>query len=180
MVAANERLRKSDFLQCGLDVLVADGPTKLTAARMARELGVTTGSFFWHFGTVEKFRDELLVFWRDVIVVGIIEDAKKQAEHPGDVLKEIGKFIQERGTDRYDTAMREWAKSEHKVKETIRSADTLRAKLIAEVLSEAGASEEQARDLTNLVGAAWRGSQEMGDSDYRLKMIGMITHPSDD
>ena len=92
MVAANERLRKSDFLQCGLDVLVADGPTKLTAARMARELGVTTGSFFWHFGTVAKFRDELLVFWRDVIVVGIIEDAKKQAEHPGDVLKEIGKF----------------------------------------------------------------------------------------
>jgi AcrR family transcriptional regulator len=43
---------------------------------MARELNVTTGSFYWHFNTVNEFRDELKAFWRDKVVVGIIVDAK--------------------------------------------------------------------------------------------------------
>ena len=180
MVGSSLPLNKSDFLRCGLDVLATDGPRNLTAARMARELQVTTGSFYWHFDSVKDFRDELLTFWRDAIVVGIIIDAKKQAEHPGEVLNEIGRIIRQRRTDRYDTAMRKWAKVDRRTEKIVRSADALRAKLIAGVLSEAGDPEEVARDRANLLGAAWRGSVDMGTPEYRLKLIEMITRPSND
>jgi len=179
MEASKFRLARSDFLNRGLDVLAADGPRSLTAARMARELLVTTGSFYWHFSTVDDFRDELKRFWRDDIVIGIINDVREQAKDPGNVLDEIGRIIRQRGTHRYDAAMRSWAKSDRGAEEIVRSADALRGDLIARVLRDAGASEEQARDKSNLLAAAWLGSQDMDDPEYRFKLMGMITRDSD-
>ena len=177
MESSKSRLAKSDFLNRGLDVLAADGPRSLTAARMARELNVTTGSFYWHFNTVDEFRDEMKKFWRDEVVVGIIVDAKEQAGDPASVLDEIGKVIRQRGTHRYDAAMRSWAESDGEAREVVRTADLLRRDLIAEVLQVAGANEEEAKDKSNLLGAAWSGSQDT-EPEYRFKLISMITRNS--
>jgi AcrR family transcriptional regulator len=178
MEPPKSQLAKSDFLNRGLDVLAADGPRSLTAARMARELKVTTGSFYWHFNTVDEFHDEVRKFWRDEIVVGIIVDARAQAGDPTNVLGEIGKIIRQRGTHRYDAAMRGWAESDSEAEEIIRTSDLIRHNLIAEVLQVAGESEEEANGKSNLLGAAWRGSQDM-DPEYRFKLIAMITRNSD-
>ncbi len=172
------RLDRSDFLHRGLEVLVADGPGALTAARLARELNVSTGSFFWHFKTVDRFRDELKTFWRDEVIVGIISDAKEQAADAGKVLDEIGKNIRRRGAHRYDAAMRSWAETDHETEKIVRSADQLRGDLITAVLKDAGANPEGARDRASLFGAAWQGSQEM-KPDYRFKLMGLITNDSD-
>jgi AcrR family transcriptional regulator len=178
METPKSRLNRSDFLNVGLDVLAAEGPRTLTAARMARELNVTTGSFYWHFSTVGDFRDELKSFWRDDIVVGIIDDAREEAKDSGDLLEEIGRIIRQRGTDRYDAAMRSWARSDRSADKAVRAADSLRGELIAGVLKDAGASKERARDKSNLLGAAWLGSQDMKDPDYRFKLMGLITRDS--
>lgn len=61
----------------------------------------------------------------------------------------------------------------------MRSADVLRGELIAGVLRDAGASREQARDKSNLLGAAWLGSQDMEDPEYRFKLMALITRDSD-
>jgi len=177
MEPSKPRLDRSDFLHRGLEVLVADGPGALTAARLARELKVSTGSFFWHFKTVDRFRDELKTFWRDEVIVGTIRDAKERADDPGKVMEEIGKIVRRRGTHRYDAAMRLWAETDCKAEEIVRSADQLRGDLIAGVLKDAGASTEGARDRASLFGAAWRGSQEM-KTDHRFKLMSMITDES--
>lgn len=108
MVPSKPRLSRKDFLHRALDVLAADGPRSLTAARLARELNVTTGSFYWHFDSIEGLCGELKTFWRDEVVVGIINEAKEQADDPAEVLNEIGRIIRQRRTDRYDVAMRGW------------------------------------------------------------------------
>ena len=178
MEPPKSKLAKSDYLYRGLDVLAAEGPHSLTAARMAREMNVTTGSFYWHFSTVDEFRAEIRKFWRDEVVVGIIVDAKEQAGDPTKVLDEIGKIIRQRGTHRYDAAMRGWAESDSETEKIVRAADLVRRDLIAEVLQVAGESKEEAKDKSNLLGAAWRGSQDI-DPEYRFKLIAMITKKSD-
>jgi hypothetical protein len=60
----------------------------------------------------------------------------------------------------------------------VRAADALRSKLIAGVLKDAGASKAQARDKSNLLGAAWVGSQDMQDPDYRFKLMGLVMRDS--
>jgi AcrR family transcriptional regulator len=179
MDAHKSSLTRSDFLLRGLDVLAADGPRALKAARLARELQVTTGSFYWHFQTVEEFRNQLKRFWHDEIVVGVIQEAASLNEDPKEILATIGNLVSQRGTHRYDSAMRRWAEHDNDAAEIVRAADALRGELITNQLTSSGVKTEQANDRANLLGAAWRGSQDIKDAEYRLKLISLITRDSD-
>jgi AcrR family transcriptional regulator len=167
------RLGKEDWFSMGLEALVESGPEALKAARLARMLGVTTGSFYWHFKCVAEFRSGLLEYWKEDVVVGLIRGAQASAEEPTQVLAELQKRILARGAHRYDSAMRSWALTDPAVRDTLRSADDVRARFLVEALQDCGMSQEDARDRANLIGAAWRGSQDVGDPDYRMKLIGI-------
>lgn len=171
----NARLNGTDFLICGLKVLAADGHRALTAARVARELCVTTGSFYWHFRTIDQFREKLKKFWRDEIVVGTIVAAKERAEAPGKVLEEIGKIVAEGRLDRFDSAMRVWSESDEEARKVVEAADAIRQDTIVRSMKGAGASQNDAEDRMKLFGAAWRGSRGLYDTDDRLRLIGLIT-----
>jgi AcrR family transcriptional regulator len=51
------RLQREDWVRAALDALEAGGPAAVAVVPLAQSLGVTRGSFYWHFET----RDELLV-----------------------------------------------------------------------------------------------------------------------
>lgn len=53
---SSERLDREAWVRAGLDALERGGTAAVSAAALARALGVTRGSFYWHFGS----RDELL------------------------------------------------------------------------------------------------------------------------
>jgi AcrR family transcriptional regulator len=166
-------LGREDWFSTGLEALVEGGPEALKAARLARVLGVTTGSFYWHFQCVADFRSGLLEYWREDVVIGLIRAAQASAEEPAQVLAELQKRVLAREAHRYDSAMRRWALTDPAVQDTLRSADDVRARFLVEALQDSGMSEEDARDRANLIGAAWRGSQDVGDPDYRMKLIGI-------
>jgi AcrR family transcriptional regulator len=157
----------------GLETLAENGPEALKAARLARRLGVTTGSFYWHFGCVADFQSELLEYWKEVVVAGVIDAAKANAQEPAQVLVELRKRILESGAHRYDAAMRIWARTDPRVGDTLREADEVRATFLVETLRKSGSSEQEARDRASLIGAAWRGSRDLGDPKYRMKLIGI-------
>ena len=167
------RLCKTDWLLAGLESLANDGPDALKASRLARNLGVTTGSFYWHFASLADFRTELLLYWREEIVVGLIRTAKGRAKEPSQVLPEIRKLILASGAHRYDAAMRSWARTDPQVRDTVGRADEVRATFLVETLRNSGMSEEDARDRATLIGAAWRGSQGPESPDYRMKLVGL-------
>lgn len=65
MARASTRLKSSDWLTAGLDALSELGPTALKAEPLAVRLGVSKGSFYWHFRDVPAYHDALLAAWRD-------------------------------------------------------------------------------------------------------------------
>ena len=157
----------------GLETLAENGPEALKAARLARRLGVTTGSFYWHFGCVADFQSELLEYWKEGVVVGLIDAAKANTEGPAQVLAEIRKRILESGAHRYDAAMRIWALTDPQVGDTLRDTDEVRATFLEETLRKSGLSSQEARDRASLIGAAWRGSRNLDNPEYRMKLIGI-------
>lgn len=132
---------------------------------------MTTGSFYWHFSGVAEFRSGLLEYWREGVVIGLIRAAKASAEEPAHVLAELRKHILASGAHRYDAAMRDWARTDPLVRDAVAGADEVRATFLVETLRSRGMSEEDARDRANLIGAAWRGSQDLGDPEYRMKLF---------
>ena len=174
MVVRQTRLTKSMILQAGLDLLAKDGPGSITAARISRELNVTTGSFYWHFPTIEDFRRKLGKFFLEEIVLGITDEAKSWYEDPREILQAIGEMVKQRKTYRYDAAMRNWATTSEYADEIITAADNFRRDMMTDLLRAAGESDQTAKDNVNLLGAAWRGSQDMADQDYRFKLLQLI------
>jgi AcrR family transcriptional regulator len=173
MARPEKRRSRRDFFRAGLDLLADEGPQALRATRLARALGVTTGSFYWHFESAERFREELPVYWKDEVVVGLVQEARQRAESPAKVLDELGELIRTRKTYRYDRAMRSWAKHDDRVRRTVERADSWRQKLLSELIAARGAGKREAKDRAALVGAAWVGSGDMNDQGYRFKLVGL-------
>jgi len=168
------KLGREDWFRMGLEALAEGGSEELKAARLARSLGVTTGSFYWHFKCLADFRSDLLVYWKENVIVGLIHAARETAEDDEQVLPELRKLILETGAHRYDTAMREWASSDSLVHDAVVDADHLRAEFITEQFEKAGRKPEAARDRATLVGAAWRGLQGEVEAEERMRLIGLV------
>ena len=168
-------LGREDWLRMGLEGLANGGPQELRATRLALKLGVTTGSFYWHFKCWDDFRSALLVYWKDDVIVGLMRAASEASPDPEQVLLELRRRILESGAHRYDAAMRKWARTDPLVEGTVRDTDALRATFLVEEFRKTGMNKQQANDRAQLIGAAWRGSQDEAEPEYRMRLIGLAS-----
>src|ERR1700722_4398472 len=61
--ATNSRLSVDDWVQEGFRVLAEDGVKALTLGHLCTRLGVTKGSFYWHFSDMTASRPALVDTW---------------------------------------------------------------------------------------------------------------------
>jgi AcrR family transcriptional regulator len=61
--ATNSRLSVDDWVQEGFRVLAEDGVKALTLGNLCTRLGVTKGSFYWHFSDMTAYRTALVDTW---------------------------------------------------------------------------------------------------------------------
>ncbi|MDP3036472.1 MAG: TetR/AcrR family transcriptional regulator [Rhodocyclaceae bacterium] len=77
---AREALDRAAWIAAALDIVAQDGIDGLRVEGVAKRLGVTKGSFYWHFKDRRDLIDAVLDDWR----AGRIRDIRKQtAAAPG-------------------------------------------------------------------------------------------------
>src|SRR5271156_698521 len=69
-----DQLSARDWLDRGLKVLAEQGFTALKAEPLAKAMGVSRGSFYWHFADIGAFHAAILQHWRDIAAERIIAD----------------------------------------------------------------------------------------------------------
>ena len=167
----SERTRE-DYLKRGLNLLADSGPRALTAVRIAAELEVTTGSCYWHFKNVADFHHAVRAYWRKVVVPEVVAEAMRQAEAEGvNPIDKLGPLVWKSGIHRYDDAMRRWAEDCAETAGVLKEADVWRGRVMKAMMG----GTDTAAEITDLIGAAWRGSAGMRDTERRAKMISMTT-----
>ena len=67
-----DQLSAKDWLDQGLKTLAESGFTALKAEPLAKAMGVSRGSFYWHFADIGAFHAAILKHWRDVAAEQII------------------------------------------------------------------------------------------------------------
>jgi AcrR family transcriptional regulator len=79
-----DQLSAKDWLDEGLKALAARGFTALKAEPLAKAMGVSRGSFYWHFADVGAFHAAILAHWREVAAERIIAnvEAASASENP--------------------------------------------------------------------------------------------------
>src|SRR5262249_42932087 len=111
----DDRLGREDWLRAARRALLARGPEGVRVEPLARDLGVTKGSFYWHFGDRADLLEALLVEWEEetALLSDALRIAAPRAELPA-IIAELNRrnLASERGESPSDAAIFAWAASD--------------------------------------------------------------------
>ena len=149
------RLTKQDWINAGLRILATDGASALKVGAMAAALGVSRGSFYWHFKDFADFRAQLLHNWRERTVDQVIREFEDDSGGPGRLQRLVKRaFFGKRGLDR---AVRIWAADEPHVAAMVAAVDARRVAYMAQLLIAAGVDVKQAQPRAAFIYWAYLG-----------------------
>jgi len=135
-------LGKRDWVIAARKLLVRRGIAGVRVEPLAKAMGVTTGSFYWHFSGRQELYDALLQDWHDTNTAPLYEAVKAAGSDPRrQYLAFFGVWVLERNFDPgYDQAIRDWARISKKVADDLREIDGRRIQLLTRVFENFGYS----------------------------------------
>jgi len=149
-----EQLTAKDWVDLGLKTLAKSGFTALKAEPLAKAMGVSRGSFFWHFADIGAFHAAILERWREVATEQIIAGVEAaKASDPLAVLLKLtfgSKLVLEK-------AVRSWAANDARARAAVVAVDRRRLDYIESLLKQAGLAEESARARAQILFWAFFG-----------------------
>ena len=101
------RLSPEKWIDAGFAALCADGPACLAAEPLARRLGTTKGSFYWHFKDVPAYHAALVRQWH----AQALADVMTQLEADGASAARLRSFGHRIINTPSEAALRVWAQS---------------------------------------------------------------------
>jgi AcrR family transcriptional regulator len=75
--ADRSRLSAADWERCALDVIAEQGVAAVAVEPLARRLGVTKGSFYWHFGSRDQLLEAALKRWEHADVEALMRQVDR-------------------------------------------------------------------------------------------------------
>lgn len=150
---SDNRLTAKDWVNAGLTALARSGFTALKADTLAKDLGVSRGSFYWHFADVGAYHAAVLQRWREVAMEEIIEAVDSG---PGDRLNTLLQRVF-RSEPRLEIAVRTWAITEERVRRAIEAIDRERLAYVQGLLVAAGVGKRQAAARARILYWAYLG-----------------------
>ncbi len=133
------RLNRDEWLARALDVLATEGQGKLRVEALCAALGVTKGSFYWHFKDRDDFVRSLVLFWSDQFTQPVMTCVIQLASEPGERLKLLLRVVSDGGYARYDVSMRAWAAQDPELAAVIvRDVDERRLAFVVEIFTNLG------------------------------------------
>ena len=141
-IAETRRLSREDWLAAALEVLKSEGVEKVNIVRIARDLGVTSGSFYWHFKDRNDLLRSLLEFWVSSQTEAILEKASQGT--PSERLFKLMEILTLDEESRYEVAFRAWAGFDKMAAEVVRGTDKRRIEWLRSVFHELGFSGTEA------------------------------------
>lgn len=103
-----KRLTRNDWLKAALSLCGA-GIDNLKVAPLAEHLGVTTGSFYWHFKNRRVLLQALLDYWERETTDIAIEAARQFTGPPAGRILLIMETVMIDRLARYDLPIWQWA-----------------------------------------------------------------------
>jgi len=107
-----ERLNREDWIRGALEILVTAGVGGVKIVPLAKRLGVTSGSFYWHFKNRRELHDALLDYWEREMTDAAIEAAKGFDGPPEERIWRLMEQVMTIGMARYDLAFWHWGQSD--------------------------------------------------------------------
>jgi len=137
-----DQLSARDWLDAGLKALAASGFTALKAEPLAKVLGVSRGSFYWHFADLNAFHAAVLDHWREIAAERIIADLETPVLGEAPVPRLLRRAFS--GRLALEKAVRSWATFDTRARAAVQAIDRRRLDYVASMLRGTGLSADVA------------------------------------
>jgi AcrR family transcriptional regulator len=146
MDSSNKPARSAaDWLEAGLASLARQGAEAVKVEPLARELGVTKGSFYWHFRDRNALLEGILERWQEVTTQAIIARIDALGGTPAARLQAlVDTTSQTKRGARLDQAIRAWAARDRRARAALQAVDAQREAYVRDLLIEHGLSPARA------------------------------------
>ena len=180
-------LDRNGWIEAAIEVLADQGVQGMRIEVLAKNFGVTKGSFYWHFKDRQDLFGAVLKTWRD----GRIRDIDKQTiATPGREREQLLHLIDVYGATRnrkgisIELAVREWARRDGEAAAVVEEVDGWRLECTRKLFVARGVSEDEAKSRSLLLYAYVFGQSLMacdgydpGISDFKRWIAELIVRP---
>lgn len=166
------RLRIEDWLDAALQVLATEGHGALRALPLAARLGVTRGSFYHHFSSLEVFHQAVVAHWAKRTSGPVIDGLASYAD-PAQALSALLHKTLNSG-EALERAIRAWATIDDHVAQAVDRVDRERIGVAEALLVAAGIPGEAAAGRARLLYWAAIGRLSMPFPDAHRLTPGQI------
>jgi AcrR family transcriptional regulator len=143
------RLSRDDWILAGFRALVTGGRDGLRVEPVARALGATKGSFYWHFTGPADWQAAMLGYWEEFAFTRIVDALQELPAGAARLRGVITLATESRdpsyGGVRGEPALRDWARYDAAVAASVARIDAARVGWLAGELTAAGADAGLAR-----------------------------------
>ncbi|HEY9455513.1 MAG TPA: TetR/AcrR family transcriptional regulator [Bradyrhizobium sp.] len=153
--STNDQLSARDWLDQGLKTLAKDGFTALKAEPLAKAMGVSRGSFYWHFADIAAYHAAILTRWHEVAAEQIIANVEAASKDENPLALLLRRVFGERLT--LERAVRTWGSVDPAARAAVQAIDRRRLSYVEGLLAQAGLSAELARARAQILYWAFLG-----------------------
>ena len=150
-----DQLSTKDWLDLGLKTLARSGFTALKAEPLAKAMGVSRGSFYWHFADIGAYRAAILKHWRDVAAEQVIANLEASSKDDNPLLLLLRRTFS--GRLALENAVRSWATLDPVAQAAVQATDRRRLSYVQTLFERAGVAPGVARSRAQIFYWAFLG-----------------------
>lgn len=172
----DSKMSRQSWLDAGFERLAVHGFQGLRAMAIAEQLGVTKGSFYWHFKNLREYRAALLMEWERRYTHEAIQRLERTG---GDAAAKLRVLISSSGPVDHPQlafASRSWKISDPLAGRIAARVDDVRIAYVAKLLRELGWAKRDAAILARFAYQAMAGRLMLSHPAPTPAQLDLILH----
>lgn len=147
-----QKLQKEDWIDAALSALANEGAGGIRVEALARELGVSKGSFYWHFKNREALFDQMLDRWESAGTLDIISHVDGVSDDPEERLRILGRIVLKPSNfDKLEANLRAWGATYEPAARRCAKVDKQRIEYVRDLLVGCGFEKKRALARADLL-----------------------------
>ncbi len=158
------RLTREDWIAAGYERFSDDGIAAVAVEPVARALGATKGSFYWHFADRQELLDAVLGRWRELETEHLIDEIER-VEPASARLAALLELIAHR-TGRRSGERTLYADATGPVRDVVSAVTERRVSYLASLVEASGIAPDEARRRAVIIVSAVIGYQQLASGGW--------------
>ncbi|MEV5647984.1 TetR/AcrR family transcriptional regulator [Nocardia sp. NPDC052254] len=139
------RLSYEDWVNGALDLLAREGVTAIRIPRLCQDLGVTKGSFYWHFDDLEQLMAAMADRWGEMQAEAVRALADLDSIPVEARIEKMAAMLVDPRHWMVEASVREWSRTDATVADAVRALDQRVFRTVQTIMLDLGFDPVQAR-----------------------------------